>query len=569
MKRRTVVRSRAGLSTRSRPTGAGTLGAGPRAPEPQAAISGQPSVPTATTTPYRQRASPPSSSRPKGPIRLVVLPLESANLDPRDGYLADGLTEELVSVLSQVRGLRVISTSSAGGSAGAGKAIVQVGKALGAASVLEGSVRRVVDRLRVSVRLTDSQTDAAPWEKTIDDTLGRVLTVRGELAEGVVGALNVHLSAVTRDAFHDRPTSSLAAYDAYLRGIQEYRRMLLEGRESQKAVREAWSDFETAIQRDPQFAEAYAYLANHLLGAAEDALPAKEVIARIRELVAKALELAPHLPDAHTAQGNLAAQADHDWRRAEVEFRRAIVLNPSSAVTHFWYGSSLSFFLQRHEQATKEFRTAIELDPLWLYPRLNLIWTHVDAGHLASAMSECETTAQLFPDSAAVRVALAWCYALANRDREALKQVETVAASRALSVFRNPIAVLAYLGRTEDARSLLADWEANHLEGYFPPTNVAAFYALVGDGDTALCLLEQKLREDGFLFLGDYQGAWYDSIRADPRFVSLLRRLDLPTTLSRPLTPGYDRSNGRSGGRKSSLRQNADRGVAFPDSSAR
>jgi len=513
----------------------------------------------------RAARSPRSTPKPGGPLRLAVRSLRSGGLGAGDEYLSDGLTQELISALSQVRGLRVISHASASDHPGPARTRAEIESDEGVDAILDGRVRREANRLVVAVRLTDAQTHENRWEQRIDRDLEQLLTIRGELSERAVDALGVDLRGPERDAFHHRPTSSLEAYDAYLKGIQGFRTLHISGPEGEKVVRDTPEYFDQAIRADPKFSAAYAYLANHLLALMGESVPMKAVVSRIRALAAKSLELTPDLADAHTARGNLAMQADRDWRRAGAELRRAIALNPSSSVAHLWYGNLLSFILQRHSEARKQLRTAIDLDPLWLLPRICLIWAEADAGDIASAVSDCEHTARLFPDNSAIRVSLAWCYAFAHRDREAFELVAPMVTPPAQAVFLNPIGVQAYLGRTESARAMLTDWEAGRLRGYVPRPNAAAFYALIGEGNVALGLLEREFREPEFCNWGDYQGPWFDSIREEPRFVSLLRRLNLPATLSRPLMPGAVHTNARSGRRRPSLHRNADRDSASPE----
>jgi len=483
-------------------------------------------------------SSIPSTPKIGGPLRLAVRSLESEGLDAGDEYLSDGLTQELISALSQVRGLRVISHASASGHRGTSRARIPIGFDSGVDAILDGRLRKEANRLVVAVRLTDARTHENRWEQRIDGAPEQILAIRGELSERAVDALGVDLRRVERDAFHCRPTSSLEAYDAYLKGIQGFRTLHVVGRDSGKVARDTSGYFDQAIRADPQFSAAYAYLANYLLALTGETVPITAVVARIRALVAKALELTPDLAEAHTAQGNLAMQADHDWRQAGAEFRRAIALNPSSSAAHFWYGDLLSFCLQRYNEAKRQFRTAIDLDPLWLLPRICLIWTEVNFGAIESAVSRCENTAQLFPDSVLIRVALAWCYALANRDREALQLVAPMVASPGPLAYESPAGVLAYLGQSERARAMLADWKAGRLKGYLSRPGAAAYYALIGERNVALGLLEREFRERDFCSWGDHQGPWFDSIREEPVFVHLLQRLDLPPTLSRSLMLG-------------------------------
>ena len=482
-------------------------------------------------------ASEPSTpSEPTHP-RLAVLPLANISPDPGDEYFADGLTEELISVLSQARGLRVIARTSVMPYKAATKSIAQIGSELGVDSVLEGSVRKAGNQLRISVQLIDVRTQEHRWAQSYDRKLENVFAIQAEVAEKTAEALKVELLRPEREAIQERPTSNLVAYEFYLRGIEESRRIGSGGSRTEEIGRRAWRYFEEAIREDPEFSAAHAYLANHLLALMGEDIPASEVVSRIRELVARALELNPDSSEAHTARGNLAMQVDHDWVRAEAEFQQAIALNPSSSLAHFWYGNLLHF-LQRFGECEKQHCIAIELDPLWVLPRENLVWSYAFSGDLESAIANCEKAAQTFRDSGSVRVQLAWLYAFAGRAADAMAVVEPMKDVQVPDVWFNPLGVLAFLGQREGARTLLADWKEHRLSGYLSLGNAAAFYALVGERSTALELFEQASLERDVTVWAGYQAPWFDSIRGDPRFVAILRSAQLPTSISRPLMPG-------------------------------
>ena len=309
--------------------------------------------------------------------RLAVLPLANISPDPKDEYFADGLTEELISVLSQIRGLRVIARTSVSQYKGTSKTIAQIGLELNVSTVLEGSVRKADNQLRITVQLIDAQTEEHRWAMTYDRKLENVFAIQADVAERTAGALRVALLSSEREALHEKPTSSLVAYESYLRGIQAFQRY--GGSASEEADRETSEYFEEAIRQDPQFSAAYSYLANHLIAALGVTLSGRAVLPRARVLVVKALELNPNSSDAHIALGNIAMQGDLDWPRSEAEFRKGIELNPSSPTAHFWYGYLLGV-LQRNDEAREQNRRAIELDPVWLLPRLQLAWSYLNTG---------------------------------------------------------------------------------------------------------------------------------------------------------------------------------------------
>jgi class 3 adenylate cyclase/TolB-like protein len=465
--------------------------------------------------------------------RLAVLPLANISPDPKDEYFADGLTEELISVLSQVRGLRVIARTSVMPYKSAPKPIPQIGVELGVDSVLEGSVRKAGNQLRITVQLVDVRTQEHRWAKTYDRTLENVFAIQAEVAEQTAGALKVELLRSEREAIRESPTASVTAYEFYLRGIREWQQGYWEGHSVQEHVGQVTKLFERAIQEDPKFSAAYSGLANFLLGQMSDVLPERVVGPRVRELVAKALELNPNSSDAHSAQGNLAFQVDHEWTRAEAEFQQAIALNPSNAAARFWYGFLLQV-LQRYTEAKKQYLAAIEIDPLWLGVRRNLVWVTMVSNDLASAVSSAEALLERFPDNLLARGTLAWMYAFAGRREEAVELTAPLAAAPDLDPWSNRAAVLAYLGQPQEARALLAAWEEGRLPWYLSLLDAAAYYALVGDTEKALSVLEREQTEGDRALWAPYRMSWFDSIRNDPRFVAMIRAMKLPTTVASP-----------------------------------
>jgi adenylate cyclase len=347
------------------------------------------------------------------------------------------------------------------------------------------------------------------------------------VAERTAEALKIELLKSERDAIQERPTSSLAAYEYFLRGIQAFQHTTGFGNEG--ADEEAVKYFEDAIREDPEFSGAYSYLANHLIGAMGVTRSGKDVFPRARELVVKALELNPSSSDAHTAQGNLAMQMDLDWTRAEVEFQKAIALNPSASTPHFWYGFLLGV-LQRFEEAREQYLRVIELDPLWLLPQLNLSGTYASLGDPDSAIALIEKLEGTFHGSPAVRAARAASYALLGRADDAIQAVEPLKGAADLMSRATRSGILALVGRPEESRALMADLDAGRLREFAPPMLRAFLHAIWGDKEAALALLEQDFREGDKLLWNSYQVALLDPIRDDPRFIAMLRAMKLPTT---------------------------------------
>jgi len=472
-----------------------------------------------------ENVAAPSPAAGNAPPRLAVLPLANISPDPKDEYFADGLTEELISVLSQIRGLRVIARTSVSQYRGTSKPIGQIGSELGVSSVLEGSVRKAGDQLRITVQLIDVGTQEHRWAQTYDRKLDNVFAIQAEVAAQTASALKVELLRREREAIRERPTASLAAYEAYLRGIQAYHQ---RGNDVQLA--EARRYFELAIREDPEFVAAHAYLANQLIGELGMARPGQEVAPRARELVARALELDPESSEAHTAAGNLALQVDQDWPRAEAEFQRAISLNPSSSTARFWYGFLL-MALQRFDEAMAQLEAGIELDPLWVNARLNLAGLFTIRGEYDRAIALSRKVLEDFGPTPFAQTQIAFTYALAGRDAEAIREVEGFEASPLFYLRAIRAGLLAWLGKPKEARALIAAWEKHSERGYLSLNMIAELYGYLGENDRALALLEKDAAEGDRTFWNHYQSPGFDGVRDDPRFQALLREMHLPTTV--------------------------------------
>ena len=474
-------------------------------------------------------AASPRSSTVRGPARLAVLPFSNISPDPNDAYFADGLTEELITALSLIRGLRVISRTSVAQYRGVTKPIAQIGAELGVGSILEGSVRKAGNRLRITVQLIDVATDEHRWSQSYDRQLDDVFAIQAEVADRTAGALRLELGAVARATIAEEGTDNLAAYEAYLRGSEETRHL-----PAQMHSQRAEEYLEEAVRLDPGFAAAHARLATFLVLISGMTRAGREVYPRARLHAARALELNPHLAEGHVAIGNVAMQADLDWGTAELEFRKALELNPSSSDAHSWLAQLLSA-LQRFSEADLEAQAAVDTDPRALLPHLVLFGVAFHQGELGVASDRLERIAGLFPGLDEVDLLRAGLHVRRGKVDDAV---------RVLDRFRdhpNPLLLgeraftLAVGGRTEELRTLLAAVTANGTAfDYIGPLRLAEAHLVLGETDEAWPLLERDAQEGGDHGLwAHYQSPVYDPIRNDPRFVALLRSMNLPTTLTR------------------------------------
>ncbi len=459
--------------------------------------------------------------------RLAVLPFKNISPDPRDEYFADGLTEELISALSQIRGLRVISRTSVNHFKDTSKPVTEIGRELNVDTVLEGSVRKAGEQLRITAQLIDARTDEHRWSQTFDRRLENVFAIQAEVAQHTAEALRLELLRTDQAAIQRGPTQDLAAYELYLQGVSAFLHVADEGW-TRAGTEAAARYFEAAIDADPNFAAAYSYYANLLIASIGEAVPAAQVTPRIRRLVARALELAPQSADAHTARGNLALQIDLDYGTAEAEFRRAVDLNPSHMPAHSWYGVLLHS-LGRPEESVRRFQIGAELSPLFqnLYGWQVIVYR--DAHQFDRAVEAARRALERFPTSRNVHALLGHVLLLMGDAAGAQREAEFAEGPAPGAATRVNRAILkAALGDPEEARALVKEWESSSPTQYIRLGYMARIYLALGDADRALELLEKDSVEGDKSLWIDFRHPSFDPIRGNPRFVALLRKSHLP-----------------------------------------
>jgi adenylate cyclase len=458
--------------------------------------------------------------RPAGGRHLAVLPLANISPDPGDGYFADGLTEELISVLSQVRHLNVIARTSVTPYKLTPKSVAQVGTELGVDTIIEGSVRKAGNKIRITLQLIDVATQQHLWASNYDRELNDVFAVQTDIAQRTAEAMRLELSKLESDEIARRPTENVEAYDQYLHGLvaaSEY---------SLKAYREAVRCFERATALDPTLAEAYAAWANLNVAMAGDTLPPREVIPQARELAEKALALDPDLSDAHAARANILFQDDLDWAGAEAEFRRAIELNPSN-VTALRFFSLMLFALSRFDDARELTRRLIRLDPGGPHRRM-LAWIDLDTGKFDAAIAEFEKRDDDTERTVGDRANRGMFLLAIGRTEDARREAEAPTHGASPDELYDHALLNALLGRPEAAQAFLSRLEGGRSGAYLSATYVAMLYAALGRGTEALDLLERDFREGDHILWLWHRGVYFDGIRQDPRFVALLRQYGLP-----------------------------------------
>jgi TolB-like protein/Tfp pilus assembly protein PilF len=454
--------------------------------------------------------------------RIAVLPFVNMSPDPNDEYFADGMTEEIISTVSEISGLRVISRTSVMSYKGTAKKVKEIGRELEVGSVLEGSFRKAGNRIRVTTQLIDVADDEHLWAQNYDRNLDDIFAVQSDVAKQVAEALRVRILSSEKEHIEKKPTENTTAYSLYLRGRYYWNKRGLED------LKKAMEYFELAVHEDPNFALGYVGQADCavLLRNNWD-INSEENLAKAKAMAEKALQLDPVLAEAHTTLG-MACSTECDLRRAEEEFRMAIELKPSYATAHQWYMQVLLSEL-KWDEALKEIEKAVELDPLSGVIMNNLGSYHFARRDFIKAAEKFKISVELGFELSHFDLFAA--YGMMKMYDQMDEEAE--AGARHLQDIYPRIRTYidvnrAYLkGDKETVRRLLPELEAHPKETLTCACDFARLHFFLGDVDKGFEWLERAYskREAGLLSI---QWDWFlDGVRTDPRYLDLLKRLGL------------------------------------------
>jgi len=333
----------------------------------------------------------PERMAPSNGHRIAILPFSNLSPDPNDRYFADGMTEELIATVSKIPNLSVISRASAMRYRDTSLPSRRVGSELGVGAILEGSVRKSGNRVRIAAELIDVGSDRYVWSQSFDRDLTDIFAVQGEIAQQVADGLKVQLLSSERERLGERQTGSLEAYNLYLKGRYFW------NERTGDAVRKAIGCFEGALKADPYFVKAYTGLADsYLVLANYEWMPPAEAGRRAKGYAMKALELDEAMAEAHASLGLIYANHDWDFTKAEVQLQRAIELNPSYASAYHWR-AAVHMYMGKREEAIDMINKALQLDPYSLVIRQALGVSLLQAGRLDEAMKELGKVAEENP----------------------------------------------------------------------------------------------------------------------------------------------------------------------------
>lgn len=452
---------------------------------------------------------------------VAVLPFLNLSADPENEYFADGITEDVIAHLSKVRALKVISRTSVMRFKKREPGLRAIGAQLGATKLLDGSVRRAGDRVRIVAQLVDAETDQHLWAETYDRQLTDIFAIQTDVALHIAGALQAELSPDEERRIAKEPTTDLQAYQLLLQGRHLFIRF------TPASIQRAIEYYNRAIAQDPAYATAYASLAQaHAELAEMGAVPPEAARRHALEAAEQALRLDPQLGDAHCIMGHLMALWRFDWKGAEAEFKRALELAPSGADAYDLYGRLCSA-LGRFDEAIALQRRAQELDPL--AHRLDVATTMLRADRYDEAAREAGRALEFDPDHDRAHATLGWAHIKRGMVEEGLAELEraVAAAPESIQWLAQLGQAYALAGRRKDAHRVLGRLNDEARYGYVAPFHLAFVYTGLGEFERALDLLDQAFAERGGAIYGIMGSFLFAPLRSHPRFKALLEKMHL------------------------------------------
>jgi TolB-like protein/DNA-binding winged helix-turn-helix (wHTH) protein/Tfp pilus assembly protein PilF len=457
---------------------------------------------------------------------LVVLPMENLSGDKEQDYFADGMTDELIASLAKIRSLRVISRSTAMAYKGTHKPLSQIANELNVNAVVEGTVMRVGNRVRITAELVQVSTDRHLWAETYESQIGDVLTLQNRVSSAIVDEIRINLTPDEKKRLAKNPSVSAEAYEDYLKGRYYWNKRSGEG--FVKAIRY----FEDATRRDPQYALAFAGLADcyGIIGATiYGSIPAAEAAPKAKAAAVRALQIDPSLAEAQTSLATAQFNYDWDWAGAAEGFRRAIQLDPTYATAYQRY-SLYSIAMGRFDDSLEQIKKARDLEPLSISINASLGWRLYLARDYDRSIAQLRDTLEMDPSYEWAHLTLGQAYEEKGQYDLALEELQrAVEISNSSPLMISALAhAYALSGNHSESRKRLAQLDALSKQQYVSPFYVAIVYLGLGNNELAMSWLQKAYadRSNGLVFLKVEPEL--DPLRSDPRFISLLHKLNFP-----------------------------------------
>jgi TolB-like protein/Flp pilus assembly protein TadD len=472
------------------------------------------SRPTEETTTGRLHVTP----------SIAVLPFVNMSPDPENEYFCDGLAEELLNALAKIENLRVAARTSSFSFKGKNVNVDEIGRTLHVNSVLEGGVRKSGNRVRITVQLVNASDGYNLWSERYDREMEDIFEVQDEITLAVVDALKLKLLHAEKEEVLKRHTEDSAAYQAYLKGRFHWYKRSADG------LNRSVDYFKEALEIDPGYALAYIGLADSydVLGFYTMLAP-KQAFPWAKAAAMKALEIDPSLSEALASIGYVQLYFEWNWPAAEASFQQVIMLKPDYAIAHGYYGNFLTL-MARFEEGMAEFRRAIELDPLSLIANAALGWCYHFARQYDQSIKQLRKTIELDHNFEVAHFWLGSAYAENQMFSEAISELETALAlsGRRAGISASLGYVYGLIGEKAKALQVVADLTVMSKEKYVSPYRIANIHTALGDKDAAFDWLERAYEDRSHLLVFLNIDPRIDSLRDDPRFTDLARRVGLP-----------------------------------------
>ncbi|HKW32719.1 MAG TPA: tetratricopeptide repeat protein [Candidatus Acidoferrum sp.] len=465
-------------------------------------------------------------SSPTLPMRihsLAVLPLANLSGDPDQEYFADGMTEELITDLAKIGALRVTSRTSVMGYKGAHKPLPDIARELNVDAIIEGTVQRSGGRVRITAQLIEARADQHLWAESYERDLRDVLALQGEVAGDIAAEIRVKLTPQERASITGARPLNPEAHEAYLQGLYFWNRL------TEEDIKKSMERYQKVIQLAPDYAPAYSALAfSYTLLASMEFAPSRENYTEAKKLAQKAIELDDGLADAHGALGFVLCYGDWDWAAAEAQFKRANALEPNGEVGHAVYALYLGD-MGRSEEAISEMKKSLEADPLSVLSLVNLGSLYGQTGQAEKAIEQYRKVLEMDPKSVNAHGGLGRLYDLQGNHAQAiaeLREAKTLSESDPFVIAGLGHAYAA-AGKSREAHEMLNELRQLSKRRYVTPYLVASVYAGLAEREQTLFWLEKALEEHNDSLVSLKVDAEFASLRTDPRFQEILRRIGL------------------------------------------
>ena len=461
------------------------------------------------------------------PKSIAVLPFRNLSEDQANAYLSDGIRDEILTRLSKIGELKVTSRTSTRNLESAPDNLPEIAQKLGVANVLEGSVQKAGQQIRVNVQLIDALADTQLWGERFDRSTADIFKLESDISEKVANALQARLTGQEKKAITKAPTTSVAAHELYLKGRYFW------NKRTGPDLRTAIDYFNQAIETDPNYALAYAGLADCYSRFSFDvgSLSPKEAMPKAKAAAVKAIQLDDTLAEAHSSLAFVMMNYDWDWTNAEKEFKRAIELDPNYEVAHHWYSHYLTA-LGRTEDSLVESKRALELDQLGLNINVHLGWHYLYARQYDQAIEQFHKTLEMDPN-----YGIAHWYLGLSYEQKKMYQEAAAELSKANELLKGNALLegdlghlYAVSGRKDEAQKVIDELQQTSQQQHDWPYCIALIYAGLGEKDRALEWLQKAYedRSDWLIYLRVEPRL--DSLRSDPRFEKLAN-LILPASV--------------------------------------